>query len=707
MRRLSKIYIVLVVIVVSLVGCQRSFQVDDTQGNVSIILATSSESVVVEKSTKSGVVQPLPSYTLTILNSKGEEVAKYGEDELLSAIRLDAGRYKFVASSGSDNEEPLLNAPYYYGEEEVTVVAGEMCEVHIIAKLANVRISADFSQVIKDPSLITSYSFSVGEAVLDGAEIDAGSSIYLGSSTTEFDWVVDVVNVQGTASKLYQTQRGVVPSSHYKYFFDVDLSTGELDGDMSINLQIDQYLDVNQDSIEINLEKKAPPVLTTVGFSSGVQKIVKDVSLRDAEAEFQFEVYALTKEVIVRHTNDELYSAGVPYTMELTTLTQATKSAANSAGIEWTTPLYDSPESNVSFTKFAEKAPLGEYTFYVSLIDKDDQIVEGTLSFAVLPEMDHITGDAEYGAKYAVLYGQWYTLERPAGLSFQYRESGSEEWILVDTLLVETISEEAKTFKTRITGLKPLTTYQYRTYTPEVQYDDRIQSFTTYDAPEIPNLNFEQGYWDGNYWYPNASGGNSYWATGNEGIVASPVSQNSNTYHTDDAVSGKAVYMESVRINLGISPVKFAAGNIFTGSYSTNMTDPKASVKFGRPYRGRPLKLVGWYKYLPQNINNDKDGVAGNQWGQPDHCHIYISLEDWGSESATTRPSNPRIIGYGEFKSNQNVGSYSRFEIVINYYEDRVPTHVSLAATSSHLGGDFCGGDGSKLYIDEFELVWE
>ncbi len=679
---------------------------DSTTGNVQLSVATDSRTADHFYESTRAVSDELI-YRLTILDKSGEEVATY--DDCLSAgdIRLAIGDYTFIVESGEDHSEPLVDAPYYYGESEVSIKGGESTLVHITTKLANARISAKFSDVLMDENLFSDVTFSIGDQTLTREMVKAGSSIFVDDEMDGFTWKVKVTNVQGLESELSQERRTIEECAHYTFSFDVEEVQNETDGYIGVEIIIDNIVTVFDDDIEINIEKKEAPELTTVGFVSGVQKIIRDITPRDSQLEFHFEVYAGAKEITIRHENDALEAAGLPKMINLSAITTEIKSIANSMGIEWTTPIYENVNPVVTFTKFAEKAGLGEYQFFVELIDKDDQFVEGDVSFAILPDMEHLTISSQNGAKYAVLNGEWCSLVKPEGLSFQYRVKGNSEWTLIDESLINITSLENKQYSTRIVDLTPLTTYEFRSYSSSVVYENRIKEFTTEDAPEIPNLDFEQSYWSGKYWYPNASDGNSYWATGNEGLVASPVSQNSNTHDTDDAVSGKAVVMESVKINLGISPVKFAAGNLFTGGYKTNMSNPKASAKMGRPYTGRPLQLKGYYKYFPADINNDKNGVAGSGYGKPDYCHIYISLEDWGDPNATSRPSNPRVIGYGEFKTNQTVDTYSQFTIDIDYAEDRKPTHVVLLATSSHLGEDFAGGNGSKLYIDEFELVWQ
>lgn len=687
----------------AIVSCAKiDFQDDDAGNEIRLRVETDARQNTIAVGTRTTGSDPV--YSLQILDNKNNLVATYEDYTAAGNIKLKAGKYKFVVQSGSD-VTAAIDAPYYYGEKMVTVVAGVQNEIDLSAKLANVRVSTEFSEIIKDKKNFKSYDFTIREVTLTPEDVTSGRSIYTSAAPKKFEWTVRVVNTQGKETTATQLIENVVARSHYKFFFDVDISAGEEDGAVSLNLKVDNTLTLIEDTIEINLEKKGLPEFTAVGFTIGQQKVIKDVPVRDATVKLDMNVAARTKEILLRHTCKALTTLGLPNTVSLTNLTVDLRRKIEEIGIVWSPTIFDNATPSIDLTSLATKASLGEYVMYVTLTDREDQIAEATINFAVLPDQDHFARSADFGAKYAIFNGEWCTLDKPEDITFQYRKVSDADWTTVPVQDVVVTPDVEKMYSARVKGLTPATAYIFRSYTTAAIGNE--MSFTTENAPELPNLRFDEGYWSGNYWYPNASGGNSYWCTGNEGVVASPVSQSANTYHTDDAVAGKAVYMKSVRINLGISPVKFAAGNLFTGSYSTVMSNPRASVKMGRQYAGRPLKLRGWYKYKPQIVNNDKDGYAGSDWGKPDHCHIYISLEDWGSKDVSIRPSSPRVIGYGEFKTNQTVEQYTQFEITIDYKEQRTPTHVVMAATSSHKGGDFCGAEGSEFWIDEFELVWE
>lgn len=683
-------------LVLFLWSCQRSGSdaIEAEQVQIRLSVQTNSVDNILTVSSRSAVGSD-PVYALKIYNSSGDLFKETGDCSLVNDIRLDEGAYKFVVYSGEDIDNATLDMPYYYGEKTVTVVAGVENQIDISAKQLNVKISADFAEIVKDDEVFSDYSFSIDEVKLTKELIDSGSALYKSSTTSEFKWSVSITNVQGVTSEISSTLYNIQSSSHYKFYFDVDLESGSEDGSLSFDLLVDSSLKVYNDTIDVSLEKQALPTFTATGFTIGQQQIIKEQSRDDVVMQLDMLVPSQTDEILLRHTSKYLCELGMPYSMKLSQVDDALKTKiANNVGVEWSSIVTGNVTPIIEFTNLARTAPLGTYKFYVTLTDKESQFVEATVEFSVLPEQDHLILSVEHGAKYAVFYGEWCTLDQPDDLSFEYKKTTDAEWTVVPTENVEIISTEDKTYQTRVTGLDASTKYEVRSYGNGFIFEDDAiwQYFTTDDAPEIPNLSFDDGYTSGDTWYPNASGGNSYWATGNEGVTYWLVGKDSNTVHTDDAVSGKAVRMFTYT---GITVVDVAAGSLFTGTYSTNMTDPSASVVFGRAYTGRPLGLKGWYKYTPQYISSS----------EIDKCHIYICLEDWGT--ATSRPSNPTVIGYGELKSDQTTTTYQQFEIEIEYYSSATPTHVTLAATSSHKGGDFEGASNSELYIDEFELVWE
>lgn len=642
-------------------------------------------------------------YKIEVFDMEGNSVASYDDHTKVPSITLDAGQYNVVATNGID-QAAAFDAPFYKGESPVTITVGGTTSTTIVAKLANVKVTVSFSELIKNN--FTTYDVVVTNATSEdlGGELiftknDTERAAYL-KATGSLKWTLNLVNLQGTPFTITKTITGVNARDHFRFNFSISTSDENTGGGV-FGLVIDNSTDVVEHDYEINIKKKPQPTVTGDGFDLESAVLVNETQ-RGASARVNFTAEASLQELTISHNSDEITSLGIPTHFMPTNLSSELKAQINMAGIQWTSPILEAMSGTIDFSGIANRLPLGDYFFDMSFYDAQKQLVVKKLSITVIPDQDHMTLGSEPWAKFAILRGQWNALEMPTGMTFEYRTDAESEWTSVATSNI--VVGENKTFTARVVGLTPETKYHFRTAAPGTK-EANVMTFTTEAAPLIPNLSFEEGGDKGSSWYPNADLTNSYWATGNDGTTINMSGMpGKNTYHTEDAVQGKAVYMISKAITSILSPVKFAAGNLFTGTYSTDMGNPKNSVKFGRPYTGRPIAVKGWYKYK-SNLINSKNAPS-NVVGTPDRCHVYLQLEDWGGSGS--RPSNPKIVAYGEFQSDVTVTEYTQFNFEVKYTDNTSkPTHVVMAATSSYLGGDFVGGIDSELFVDEFELVFE
>lgn len=283
----------------------------------------------------------------------------------------------------------------------------------------------------------------------------------------------------------------------------------------------------------------------------------------------------------------------------------------------------------------------------------------------------------------------------------EYRKQGAGTWKTATDVTVSGTS-----FKATISGLSAGTTYDYR-----VSVDGTVggeQSFTTVRAISLTNGSFEDWSQDGNQWNPWAAGGTSFWGTGNKGtsIIGSNV-----TTPTDESVSGKAAYLASRAVILK----GLAAGNLFTGDFELDGTN--GILTLGRDFSSFPTSLNLYCKYTTSKITQVKAPYESLK-GEDDMCHIYIALS---TDKVTLRTKNgdafdkkgSSIVAYGEYISNSNVSGsekngYKKINIPLEYYyTDRTPKYIIIVCTASRYGDFFTGGEGSKLWLDEMELVYE
>lgn len=285
----------------------------------------------------------------------------------------------------------------------------------------------------------------------------------------------------------------------------------------------------------------------------------------------------------------------------------------------------------------------------------------------------------------------------------EYRKQGASDW---STVPAANVTTSGTSFTATLTGLSGSTTYNYRVTLDGVAGSE--QSFTTVAPVALENGSMENWSQDGKQWNPWGSGDTPFWGTGNEG---SKLINKNITSPVDESVSGKAAYLESVNA-LGL---KLAAGNLFTGDFALDGMNGK--LHFGRSFSSFPTSLRLYYKYTPATIDmiGDNVGDLASLKGQTDMCQIYIALSDKIYEIHNDPknrqlfdPNDSGIIAYGEFTSSESVTSYKQLEIPLEYRAtNRTPKYIIIVASSSKYGDYYIGGVGSKLWLDEMELVYE
>ena len=290
----------------------------------------------------------------------------------------------------------------------------------------------------------------------------------------------------------------------------------------------------------------------------------------------------------------------------------------------------------------------------------------------------------------------------------EYKKQSATVWT---TLPSSAVQVSGTTYTASLTGLTANTTYQYRVSVDGTAGEEK--SFTTAEAIPLTNGSLDdwsQAADNARLWQPWAAGGISFWDTGNKG--ATTVGDSNSMPTTETATgSGKAAALESKYI-----VIKFAAGNIFTGSYKKTV-GTNGVLDFGRPFTSFPTRLRFQYKYTCQTIDKVGDDSMNYLKGRPDSCQVYIALTDWDqpfevrtrpSERQLFDPSDSHVIAYGELIKGETVSNWTQAEITLNYrYTNRTPKYILIVASSSKYGDYFTGGTGSKLWLDECELIYD
>lgn len=309
----------------------------------------------------------------------------------------------------------------------------------------------------------------------------------------------------------------------------------------------------------------------------------------------------------------------------------------------------------------------------------------------------------------------------------EYKVQGETAWT---TLPSSQITVNGTNYVAQLTGLKAGSTYSYKVTAGTVSTNEA--QFTTTKALQLENNSFDQWSTTGSgtqtLYQPWAEGSSSFWDTGNRG--ATTVGASNSTYVTE----GNRTF---ANLQSKYIVIKFAAGNIFTGTY-VETDGSNGILGFGRPFVAYPSKLTFEYRYNSSEIT--RTGGAWNSAygnyisqslyeglkGKPDSCQVYIALlgdKDEEDYKGTTypyiirtrpstlhlfNPSNDNIIAYGQMTQGNTVSDWKKETITINYrHTNRVPKYIVVVASSSKYGDYFCGGEASLLQIDNLVLEYE
>ena len=161
-------------------------------------------------------------------------------------------------------------------------------------------------------------------------------------------------------------------------------------------------------------------------------------------------------------------------------------------------------------------------------------------------------------------------------------------------------------------------------------------------------------------------------------------------------------------------------------------------ITFGAPFTCRPTGLRIWVKYTQGSINKIDKVPAGVtiQQGDPDTGIVYIALGTWTAEeygytedkgvptrfgtdespicidtrnvNTFFKPDGKDVVAYGEQLMTSTVGEWTQYTIPLDYRTTAVvPTHIMIVCSASRYGDYFTGSTDSRMWVDDFELLYE
>ncbi len=317
-----------------------------------------------------------------------------------------------------------------------------------------------------------------------------------------------------------------------------------------------------------------------------------------------------------------------------------------------------------------------------------------------------------------------------ADMGFRYRADGDEEWLEVPGVEVD-----GGTFRARLV-VQPERAYYVKAYCDGDESAPR--RVVTEAEAVVPNMGLEEWGTIKSIIYPYLPDAVPFWGTGNPGaaIAGGTVLTDKCTDVRPGTSGTYSALLESTFANIaGIG--KFAAGNLYTGTYVKN-AGTNGIITFGRSFTARPTALKVWLKYTCGAVDKIKSLPAGSsmQLGDPDNGVVYIALGTWTpeeygltqekdgprqygtadspicvdtrNEATFFKPAGKDVVGYGELIMDYSVDEWRQVTIPISYVATDVrPTHILIVCSASRYGDYFSGSTKSKLWIDDFELVYD
>lgn len=713
---MKKIYSTLTVAALAmgaaLTGCSDEQGLTSGQGQITLATKVSSD-IKVNANSRADLTDELGEKLIVWISNPKGVVRKYnGIGEVPTGpIQLLSDHYVAEAWTG-DSVSASFTDKWYKAREEFDITSGCDVNVTLNCKIANTVASVTYSDEVQ--TLLSDMKMTVGhkrgDLTFEGTT-DQKGYFMMPSNDKDLHWNFEATQVNGT---LY-TRSGVIenakPATEYVINFVIKEGQGEDIGGA--------YLDVVVDERTIDVEDefviKLGPNIQGYGFdiNNTVYGEKGNIGRRSVTAKCNGTFSALTmrSSVLTPIVGGE--------DIDLINMTGAYTGRLSAAGITYSSG-YDAEQDASWFKVNFEEALLnslddGAYAFDFSATDSQGKTSVKTLAIEITnaPVQPEAVNNLDTWATKATLKGS--ILKAPANdLGFMYRKQGETGWQTVAA------TANGNTFSAEISGLTPGTVYEYKAISTDFT-SAKTLTFTTEAAAQLPNASFENWNTSSTPYLVYKSGESMWWDSGNHGSAT--MSKNITTPATDYVHSGTySAKLASQFVGVGAIG-KFAAGNIFAGEYlATEGTD--GVLGWGRPFTSRPKALRGWVHYTPVAITHSSVSEAPK--GDMDKGIIYIAIVD-GSTKDYSGKSYPvivktkssdrslfskedaNVIAYGEkvFTEATSGSAMVQFEIPLDYVRtDIKAANIVIVCSASKYGDYFTGGNGSTMYIDDFELVY-
>ena len=680
-------------------------------------------------------------YRLEVVDSKGN-VDYSVDDHRLAVEPVKLLMDKYTVSAANGEAQTCFNIPYWYAENSVRVYPENNASVNLVCKMRKVKFSVHFPEDEEFKSMFKAYelevktsedtlAFSSSASKVDHVEIGdfADTAYFAVPSDKVLSYTLKMTNSQNRTYYTSGSLQNVAEAEHYHFDFKMG-EREDVNGAIALNVTLNgEYNETYSHDILLNFDRfEMPSYGHNAEFDPDADGIVYPLG-NTITKKMTFTAPRKIKSLVISHLDENLLAEGLPQVLEFVNITPDRAEIARELGITYTDVTTESVSAEIDITEFIKNLPISpENTTYVmsfTVIDTHDRHARCDFEFTIVSDIQAETVSAFPWSGFSILKGRFFSRTAPEGITFQYREKSSSDWIEIHKDLIE-VDMSTLTFSYRLNHLALNTEYVFRATSDKDKADGKTATeveFRTYATEGVlNNMNLDSWYQDGAAWYPNATSSSADWVwdTANGGTKSLSVYP-TNPESSIVAVSGNG--KQAAKMVSQYAKIKFAAGNIYTGKFAAvDLANAGAELDWGVPFGSRPLALKGWLRYEPVAVNYTSAGYE-HMSGKPDICQVQVFLTDWNEPfRILANASNPRfvdftdsaILAHGEVLMDQNttqmegnVNGYIPFIIPIEYRTLTQPTYVVISAAASRYGDYFTGGDGSTLYIDELEFIYD
>lgn len=614
------------------------------------------------------------------------------------SIALKVGTYTINAHSyGWDASGSGMDTPYYYGTTTHTVKKNEIKKATVKCTQANVKVSVEFDQSFIDnfkeatstiasalSEEITPQIFTMGET----AGLCTGSAYFpVGNLTSK----IAVVNNFDKAFEQENTIGGDTVRARDHYIIKYAVASGTASG-VSVVINDDYrtltyVIDVFYPS-NIAIDCSVVPSFTSAQMTGEI-KVAEGKTVDKTQVKIQYKEKNATAWTIVDGTSYTNDAGKISYTLEGLT-------------------------------------PSTEYQCQINYHDAEDGDVPGNVvDFTTTDFFSNLSAESNLSFS-ATLTGIIGDANEAANISLQWQKNeDNATWTTVGN---SDLTINGTNVSYNLVGLNTIDDYKFRLVCNSLNIESTSKNFKT-KGTKLQNGGFENWNKNGKVWFPNEAGV-SYWDSSNPGS-AGAMGENANvtTKTTDNVHSGNS----AARLRSDYFVIKFAAASLYTGSFVGLVQTVGANLNWGVPFSDMPTALKGFRIAQPATVNRTGSGMPSGYPlnGQTDHQQIYCALlteqlhvhnltkesdrasnasEIVGYELCTAIDwaNDPRVIAYGEITMKGSDNGWTEFNIPLEYHgTPRQPAYLLILASSSKYGDYFHGGDGSTLYLDDLELVYD